>query len=202
MGVTRRVRTGIDGYMTTVTTQGIWAERFAVDEMLGRLARWLRVLGCDTLYVTRYDKREVDRLLRTGRLFITRQGGRGSSHERTILLSSERVGEQLRQLRAGNALQLRPHKWFSRCLRCNTALQEAAPEQAQGHVPEYVYQRIQGGIRLCPVCQRFYWPGTHRTRMLHQLGHWGIIPPQEAPSGQDSPANHRRSTARNSGKNS
>ena len=188
--------------MSAVLTDGMSTERFVVDEMLGRLAKWLRVLGCDALYLSRYDNGEVDRLIRTGRLFITRQRGRASSHKRTILLSPVRVGEQLRQLRDSNAFRLRPQRWFSRCLRCNAALQEAAPERARGNVPEYVYHCIEGNIRLCPVCARFFWPGTHRTRMLHQLRHWGIIPREAAPSGHETPTNHPGSSARTEGKTS
>ncbi len=153
-------------------------ERFAADAMLGRLAKWLRVLGCDTVYVRTYRQETVDALLSSGRRFLTCKAARAAAHENVCLVSHYTVGGQLQELIQGDVLRPDPARWFTRCLQCNESLVPAALENVRENVPEYVFYRQRDKIRTCPSCNRFYWPGTHRTRMLHQLKQWGILQPR------------------------
>ena len=54
---------------------------------------------------------------------------------------------------------------FSRCLCCNNGLQEIAKaeiiDRLQPLTRKYYYD-----FRICPQCERLYWPGSHRQRML------------------------------------
>lgn len=151
------------------------SERFAADAMLGRLAKWLRILGCDTLYLSNYRRETVEALLGTGRCFLTCKAARAAGRENTFLVSHGTPGEQLQELIQADVLQPAPAGWFTRCLQCNEPLTPAALEGARENVPEYVFHRQREEIRTCLSCNRYYWPGTHRARMLAQLKQWGIL---------------------------
>ncbi len=147
--------------------------KFLLDSMLGRLAKWLRVMGYDTHYQQRYRLSELYRLVKGDRIFITRDlklAGRLGG----ILLKNNDIGDQMQELRTKLDLKPDPDRWFSRCIVCNTELNKANPEDAREFVPEYVFIQNKNRIKFCPFCNRFYWPGTHRKRMIAQLKRWGF----------------------------
>jgi uncharacterized protein with PIN domain len=53
-------------------------------------------------------------------------------------------------------------------------LQTAAVGEAREGIPEYVYYQGLTKIRTCPSCGRYFWPGSHRERMIEQLTTWGF----------------------------
>jgi uncharacterized protein with PIN domain len=139
--------------------------RFLADAMVGRLAKWLRVLGYDTLYQRDGDD-EV--LLATaaaeGRVLLTRDTRlpRGDLPAGSLLIRSDRVEDQIREVL--RAYDLRPKSPGTRCLRCNALLAPVSREGVAGRVPDFVLKRYTA-FRTCPLCRRIYWPGTHRRRM-------------------------------------
>jgi len=140
--------------------------RFAADAMLGRLARWLRLLGLDTRFEAHVADADLVRVaLQEGRWILTRD--RALLDEWRVagacLVAAERPRAQLAEVvrRFGLLPYLQP---FTRCAVCNTPLETLAPEAARGRVPERV--RAAGGpLRVCPACRRVYWRGSHVTRM-------------------------------------
>ncbi|MFP3912764.1 MAG: Mut7-C RNAse domain-containing protein [Desulfobacteraceae bacterium] len=148
---------------------------FVADIMLGKLAKWLRVMGYDTIYQSLYGAGDLERFMNRGRILLTRHRERAKLPGQSILLHKNRVGEQLAELRRQVDLPPDPALRFSRCLRCNTLLREAPDAAAREAVPEYVYYQNPGKIRFCPTCERHYWPGSHRIRMEAQLREWGLI---------------------------
>lgn len=141
--------------------------------MLGRLARWLRVLGYDTLYSPAADDPALARLARAEtRILLTRDRELARrAGLRVLLLRDDRVQEQLREVAARFALEA--EEAFSRCTRCNVTLLELDREGARGRVPPYVYT-THARFRACPECRRVYWRGTHWAHMLETLesGAW------------------------------
>ena len=142
--------------------------RFIADVMLGRLARWLRVLGYDTLYFPDLDDpalaaraRAEDRLLLTRDRELSRRRG-----VRVLLLQDDRIDRQLREVVSN--LHLSTQNAFSRCIQCNILLQEIDREDVRPLVPPFVYN-TQPRFRRCPGCGRVYWRGTHWARMLATL---------------------------------
>jgi uncharacterized protein len=142
--------------------------RFVVDAMLGRLARWLRVLGYDTLYFSDADDAALvrralaeDRILLTRDVELTRRRG-----VRVILISDDRVGNQLREI--VEILHLSANQAFSRCINCNAPLVEFERAQARDLVPPYVFA-TQTRFRRCAECGKVYWRGTHWARMKSTL---------------------------------
>jgi uncharacterized protein with PIN domain len=142
--------------------------RFIVDGMLGRLAKWLRVLGYDTTYFPHLDDDRLVRLARAeGRLLLTRD--RDLARRRglqCLLIESDHLEEQLGQVLAEPALT-EEHP-FSRCPVCNTPLQKVKKPELEGRVPPHIF-RTHKDFSLCPNCDKIYWPGTHWARMQEKL---------------------------------
>ncbi len=138
--------------------------------MLGRLARWLRVLGYDTHYAADIsDARALALCQREGRVLITRdrtlaQRARGI---RVLLLQSHQLDEQLASSVAAFGLDLSKHR-LTRCLVCNRSTRLVAPEEVAHLVPPYVRARTKEFTR-CARCGRVFWPGTHRARIEARL---------------------------------
>jgi uncharacterized protein with PIN domain len=142
--------------------------KLLADAMLGRLAKWLRILGYDTAYSADTDDFAVLRLARAEeRLILTRDQDLAERRGvRTLLIASESLEDQLREVRA--AIGLPPESSFSRCPECNVMLVEAPPELVAERVPPFV-RRTQQQFSLCEGCGRVYWRGTHWERMQDLL---------------------------------
>lgn len=147
------------------------AMKFLADPSLGRLAKWLRMIGCDTAYW----RGEADRCFllaaeREGRVVLTRRKDIiGRQHPGvTLFVENDRVEDQLGEVIGKLGLVPDPGSFFTVCLECNVPLQRVRPDEIRDRVPEYVY-RTQRAFRLCPGCGRVYWPGTHRERALGTL---------------------------------
>jgi len=149
--------------------------RFVADSMLGRLAKWLRVLGYDTHYQHHYSPGHIARLIKDDRRLLSRHKKTANQYPDAILLHTDHVGAQITELK--DEIDLTPDRshWFSRCLICNALLKEAPPHHARENLPEYVFFQTMTAISFCRSCGRYYWPGTHRARMMKQLELWGFI---------------------------
>ncbi|MHB0856647.1 MAG: Mut7-C RNAse domain-containing protein [Anaerolineae bacterium] len=145
--------------------------RFVADAMLGRLARWLRLLGYDTLYQASWDDPYLVRLARAeGRVLLTRDTDLAMRRGvRVLFVHSEAVEEQLEQLH--RELGVWAREPFSRCPVCNALLERVTKDRAWGMVPPYVFM-TQNAFRVCPVCDRFYWRGTHWDHMIATIDKW------------------------------
>ena len=142
--------------------------RILADAMLGRLAKWLRILGHDTAYFPHAEDQELVRLARAeGRLLLTRDRAltrrRGL---RSLLVESDRFEEQLEQLLRD--LDLGVESPPPRCVHCNTILEEIGKHTVKGRVPPYVFRR-HSDFTWCPQCDKVYWRGTHWKRMRERM---------------------------------
>ena len=144
---------------------------FIADVMVGKLARWLRVLGFDVLYSNKYDDDEIIRISDAeDRLILTRdvQLARRRPQNQSLFIESGDYREQIQQVI--RSLNLKDFKSFSRCLECNAPLEEVDKEATFDKVPPYVYL-TQDRFAQCPSCDRIYWRGTHTQKMLKQIRH-------------------------------
>ena len=144
-------------------------KKFAADRMLGRLAKWLRILGQDVIYGEHLCGYGLIHAARAeGRLILTRD--RKLKHKQPpafLFIESDHYREQLEQVVRECALQL-AGKLFTRCLECNAQLMPAIKEKVEKIVPPYVFA-TQGDFFSCPNCRRIYWPATHHQKMVEEL---------------------------------
>ena len=143
---------------------------FIADAMLGRLARWLRMLGCDTRFDPAMHDPELVAVAREeGRVLLTRDRHLVTHlrPERAVLVSSMQALSQLREVASACDLAP-PFDYFSRCLVCNEALRGATQEEVETLVPARA-RALGGPFLRCPGCGRAYWAGTHVRRMRAAL---------------------------------
>ena len=145
--------------------------RFIADAMLGKLARWLRVLGCDVEYFPSIgDEEVVARAARAGRLILTRDTllvRRRGARNNHFFVVGDHFRDQLRQVVVHFAIDP-TDRFLTRCLECNSLLVEIGKSAVRDMVPPYVYA-TQEVFRSCPSCGRLYWQGTHRQRMAREV---------------------------------
>ncbi|ROQ92273.1 Mut7-C RNAse domain-containing protein [Desulfosoma caldarium] len=149
--------------------------RFFVDRMLGKVAKYLRILGYDACYGSIETTSQVQALRKEGYIVIT-----GNTRWRHVpgvfYCEATRWHEQCQKLVNAGLVRLEEIDPFSRCLRCNRALEDVAREEVAGRVPEFVYATAPSFSR-CPVCGRVYWPGSHLDKMtenFQQIMGWNL----------------------------
>ncbi len=149
--------------------------RFIVDSNVGKLAKWLRMMGYDALFFSGGDDAEmIGTALAEGRIVLTRDTRIvkrrvvTSGKLRVILLTSDSPDVQMRRVMDVLGLESPPRP-FTICLECNRPLEERMPEQVKDRVPPYVYKTQRQYVE-CPSCHRIYWRGTHWQAMTKKLG--------------------------------
>lgn len=144
---------------------------FIADAMLGKLARWLRILGFDTLYEPALsDGALILKAKEEGRVLLTRDIPlhKKASREgtRTLLVKEKNNLAQLKEV----APFLSDPPQGSRCPLCNSHLKSVRSTGKALSVTG-----IEGKSWLCPSCGKLYWHGSHwkgirRTLILAGLG--------------------------------
>jgi uncharacterized protein len=139
--------------------------------MLGRLARWLRILGHDTVYFRTIEDADLVVLARNeGRILLTRDTRlvqRRAARD-ALLVESPYLELQLRQLARWGGTGFLAPGLCPRCPECNEPTLPAAKETVGDRVPLYVL-RTQTRFRECRRCRRLYWKATHVRGMLRRL---------------------------------
>ncbi|MCL5966184.1 MAG: Mut7-C RNAse domain-containing protein [Deltaproteobacteria bacterium] len=145
--------------------------RFIADGMLGKLAKWLRILGCDVEFFPKIPDDELaDRVEETGRVLLTRDTRiikRRKVRHRHFFVRGDDCKDQLRQVVAHSPLDPE-RRLFSRCVLCNEPLVTIEKAGVEDRVPPYVYL-TQDRFRTCASCGRIYWPATHHDGMARHL---------------------------------
>lgn len=143
--------------------------KFAADRMLGRLVKWLRIIGQDVVYGPHLTGHGLIRAARAeNRLILTRDRGLKQKQPPAFLfIESDHYRDQLRQVVRQCGLQLEGDL-FTRCIECNTVLQPEPKETLETIVPPYIFSS-QEKFFSCPTCRRIYWPATHHQKMLEEL---------------------------------
>jgi uncharacterized protein with PIN domain len=132
--------------------------------MLGRLAKWLRLLGIDTVYAGRLSDHQIAAIARAeGRVVLTRDREMTRRKGiRSLYVDSQVLDEQLVQIvgELGLSLEGESERRPARCSVCNQPLVRVSRDEARSQVPPYVWQ-TQSLFHRCPKCERIFWPGTH-----------------------------------------
>jgi uncharacterized protein with PIN domain len=147
--------------------------RFHVDEMLGTLSKWLRIMGYDTVYAKdRTDIEIAASAEREGRALLTRDkmlarmvGGSG------LYIVSDVIEEQVAQVVGAYGLEF--DEGLTRCAVCNGVLVRIPMAEVEKEVPERS-QRITDEFFRCQGCSKVYWKGTHWKSIIGRLEAFGL----------------------------
>jgi uncharacterized protein with PIN domain len=142
--------------------------RFAVDRMLGRLARMLRLLGYDTYYAN--DMTQLLALGRSGERVILTRGEttqRFPRLDKVLSLKSEYPPQQLREVVEQLGLDTRSGLW-TRCTLCNAPIERVEKAGVEALVEAKIFQLYEDFYR-CTGCGHVYWHGSHVDRILRNL---------------------------------
>ena len=144
--------------------------KFIADCMLGKLAKWLKILGFDVLYFSRIEDAELAALAKKeSRTLLTRDTRLSEKAKNVchLFIESESWEEQLIQVLDSYSLwkEVRSH---SRCIDCNRALKKLPKIKARNLVAPYVLERAES-LAICPGCGRVYWKGTHYRGMESKI---------------------------------
>lgn len=156
-----------------VRPQPLRGPRFVLDTHLGRLARYLRMLGFDTLYRNDYTDDALAHLASVDhRILLTRDPG---LLKRSIITHGYRIRSSDPRQQIGEVLErfdlrgaIAP---FARCLRCNTPLQVVRKEEIADQLPPRT-RILYDEFRQCSTCGRVYWQGSHYRRMAAWVAQW------------------------------
>ena len=153
--------------------------RWLADEMVGRLARYLRFVGCDTLYARGMSDLEIVALAeREDRVVLTRDRGLARRAPRAVLLTSPHLREQWRAVRVAFP-DVPDRVAFERCTECNGPLRAVAPPSGPRGDPKVPWDRVARGMPLyrCSTCGHYYWDGSHTAEMRARLEAWSLEDP-------------------------
>ena len=142
--------------------------KFLTDASLARLAKWLRLLGYDTVVFPTEAGRALlrkadseDRIVLTRRQDMTERQFAGT----LFLITDVVVGNQLKSVIEKYSLKIDRQKMFGICLECNEKLNPVTREEVRDLVPPYVFENCDQ-YNQCPVCKKIYWMGTHPRNAL------------------------------------
>ncbi len=147
--------------------------RFIADGMLGKLSRWLRILGYDVEYSNNLGDKELIETARIERrILLTRdfqlfQQASMRGIESFLVEGTVNV-EKLAILANRFDLRLEVNVSLSRCPKCNTAIKVIQRERVVGRVPDKALSRYES-FWECPNCMKIYWQGSHWQRINQTL---------------------------------
>lgn len=143
---------------------------FAAEKTLGRLTKWLRLLGFDTRYETELSGEKFIETLENDRILLTRtQRIRMQfASRKLIFVESDHVEQQLNQIFRELGLKAAQTRPFSRCLQCNVPIVAVEKTCLRDRVPDYIFETHEH-FQRCPKCNSIYWPGTHTKRSLEKI---------------------------------
>jgi uncharacterized protein with PIN domain len=158
------------GALSRVRPEPLRELKFVLDVHLGTLATELRLLGFDTTYQNNLDddalaarSRGEHRILLTrDRGLLKRKAVTHGYYIRSRILRRQ-LGEIIRRFDLRSSI-----KPFTRCLKCNTLLENLPKTAVRGRVPVFVY-RSYGSFKQCPTCRNIYWKGSHWGHMREHL---------------------------------
>lgn len=152
--------------LTQISKVALGHTRFILDAHLGKLARYLRMLGFDTLYRNDFGDNEIIEIAaRDRRIILSRD---------KLLLKSGRVThgyfvrttlkhEQLREIVEKFDL-MSQFRSFTRCMTCNTELVRKKREELGGRTDKEILN-LYSEFFYCPACDKVFWKGSHFLRM-------------------------------------
>ena len=147
-------------------TEGDQVPRFIADHMLGSLARWLRMMGYDTVYDKRMDDAAIAKAARADARFILTRDHELSKEPGAFYVEKDDLDSQLETV--ARKFGLRFNEAMIRCSVCNGELKDLPKAEAAGSVPEGALQ-ANDKFWKCSQCGKVFWKGTHWNGIMERL---------------------------------
>ena len=152
--------------------------KFIADNMLGKLARYLRMAGNDVLFINNIDDVEIFRIAKAqDRIILTRDTLMLQRKEcknkiiSSLLIKDGNLLVQLQQVKNDLSINLTP--LLSRCLECNSVLEKVKKPEIESKVPPYVF-KTQENFHYCAGCGKYYWRGTHYDNICRTFNYFQV----------------------------
>jgi hypothetical protein len=147
-------------------TDAVASPKFVADHMLGSLARWLRMMGYDTVYNKELDDQSIVKLARAENRFVLTRDKELGKEPGALLIELDNLDSQLKAVTARYGLKFNDD--MIRCSTCNGELHDLAKEEAKGSVPEGAFTN-NDRFWKCSKCGKIYWKGTHWNGIMERL---------------------------------
>ena len=144
--------------------------RFVNDVHLGKLSRYMRLCGFDTVYNKEFNDQDIINQALTGnRVILTRDQGllRNKKVTHGYCIRSQHTEEQLKEVISRFDLKKRITP-FTRCMICNELLIDTTKQEILCRI-QPLTRRYYRKFKICPSCDRIYWNGSHYNRMRSYL---------------------------------
>ena len=143
--------------------------KFIADGMLGKLTRWLRMLGHDVKYSNKLNDEELAAIAKKERRILLtkdlelyqRAAAKGID---AFYVAGETEAARLAELAKRFRFSLVIDLENSRCPKCNTKLRVALKEKLAGKVEKNTFA-YYSDFWKCPRCGQIYWQGAHWDRI-------------------------------------
>lgn len=147
--------------------------KFIADGMLGKVARWLRMLGYDIKYANDLDDKEILRIAADEkRIILTRDyqlfRKANAGGVKAVFVNGRTHAEKLADLSRQLNIRLEIDIERSRCPKCNSTIKPVSKESVKDRVPPSTY-RIQDEFWMCTGCGQVYWKGSHWKKINSSL---------------------------------
>jgi uncharacterized protein with PIN domain len=146
--------------------------KFLCDQMLGTLAKWLRIYGYDTFYANSEmdDSKLLEISKNENRVLITRDKNLIQTAQKekikTIEIRTTDLDEQIKIVISN--FKIDKTKILSRCILCNVEVEEIKKIDVKGKVPERIYN-FNKKFWICKKCNKVYWQGSHYKKMFEKI---------------------------------
>lgn len=148
---------------------------FAVDGMLGRLGKYLRALGYDTLYEPARGDVFFNMAEAEGRILVTLRKKVPETAGGTVLqIDPDSIERQIAAVFARLEITPSRERVLTICLECNQPTAEVTAQMVKDKVPSKIRESIST-YRLCPGCGKVYWWGSHADRIMDRLEESGVF---------------------------
>jgi uncharacterized protein with PIN domain len=144
--------------------------------MLGTLAKWLRIIGFDTSYAgPKMDDEDILRISKEeNHILLSRDNDLINVARRenikTIKITSMELDEQIKTVL--ESVKIDEEKILSRCIECNSLVQDIKKEDIKKNVPDRIFKNIDK-FWFCPKCKKIYWKGSHYDNMIEKIKNLG-----------------------------
>jgi uncharacterized protein with PIN domain len=149
--------------------------KYLCDEMLGTLAKWLRIIGYDVCYIKGVqDKELIEKAHLEARILLTRDKDLAKACENSFYINSKILEEQLISVIRHFSLIIDVKKVLTRCTICNRELIPENKAEVRDYVPPYIFAN-HDDFWICRTCNRIYWKGSHVDTMISRLQKLNLI---------------------------